>query len=168
MADHVTKAFEDMDITLQDSMLRRAALINALEAVVKGCNLDFEKDTARTVEVKLAAMKTLDDLYKGQENVSMSKVKLALSRVDTKTNQNISAVAVEMLKRIEMAESGNYVHVNNGQFVDDDARLARRAQELGIETKPEEVESVTVHDQAELNQQLGKNVAKNEFDIEEN
>lgn len=168
MADHVTKAFEDMDVTLQDSMLRRAALINALEAVVKGCNLDFEKDTARTVEVKLAAMKTLDDLYKGQENVSMSKVKLALSRVDTKTNQNISAVAVEMLKRIEMAESGNYVHVNNGQFVDDDARLARRAQELGIETKPEEVESVTVHDQAELNQQLGKNVAKNEFDIEEN
>lgn len=168
MADHVTKAFEDMDVTLQDSMLRRAALINALEAVVKGCNLDFEKDTARTVEVKLAAMKTLDDLYKGQENVSMSKVKLALSRVDTKTNQNVSAVAVEMLKRIEMAESGNYVHVNNGQFVDDDARLARRAQELGIETKPEEVESVTVHDQAELNQQLGKNVAKNEFDIEEN
>lgn len=168
MADHVTKAFEDMDVTLQDSMLRRAALINALEAVVKGCNLDFEKDTARTVEVKLAAMKTLDDLYKGQENVSMSKVKLALSRVDTKTNQNVSAVAVEMLKRIEMAESGNYVHVNNGQFVDDDARLARRAQELGIETKPEEVESVTIHDQAELNQQLGKNVAKNEFDIEEN
>lgn len=167
MADHVSKAFEDMDATFQDSMLRRAALISSLEAVVKSCNLDFEKDSARTVEVKLAAMKTLDDLYKGQENVSMNKVKLALSRVDTKTNQNISAVAVEMLKRIEMAESGNYVNVNAGQFVDDDAKLARRAQELGIETKPEELESVTVHDQAELNQQLGKNVSKNEFDIEE-
>ena len=168
MADHVSKAFEDMDATFQDSMLRRAALISSLEAVVKSCNLDFEKDSARTVEVKLAAMKTLDDLYKGQENVSMNKVKLALSRVDTKTNQNISAVAVEMLKRIEMAESGNYVHVNAGQFVDDDAKLARRAQELGIETKPEELQSVEVHDQAELNQQLGKNVSKDEFEIEEN
>lgn len=167
MADHISKAFEDMDLTLQDSMLRRQALIATLEGVVKSCNMDFEKDTARTIEVKLAAMKTLDDLYKGQENVSMAKVKLALSRVDTKTNQNISAVAVEMLKRIEMAEGNNYVKVNAGQYVDDDSKLARRAQELGIETKPEEIESVTVHDQAELNQQLGKNVSKNEFDLEE-
>ena len=92
MSDHISKAFEEMDLTLQDSMLRRQALIAALEGVVKSCNLDFEKDTARTVEVKLAAMKTLDDLYKGQENVSMAKVKLALSRIDTKTNQNVSAV----------------------------------------------------------------------------
>lgn len=167
MSDHVNKAFEDMDLTLQDSMLRRQALIATLEGVVKSCNLDFEKDTARTIEVKLAAMKTLDDLYKGQENVSMSKVKLALSRVDTKSNQNISAVAVEMLKRIEMAESGNYVHVNAGQYVDDDAQLERRAKELGVETKDEEKEAVVVHDQAELNQQLGKSVSKNEFDLEE-
>lgn len=167
MADHVSKAFEDMDLTLQDSMLRRAALISALESVVKGANLDFEKDTARTVEVKLAAMKTLDDLYKGQENVSMSKVKLALSRIDTKTNQNISAVAVEMLKRIEMAESGNYVNVNAGQYVDDDARLEARAKELGVETKDEEKQAVVIHDQAELDQQLGKSVSKNEFDLEE-
>lgn len=167
MADHISKSFEEMDLTLQDSMLRRQALIAALEGVVKNCNLDFEKDTARTVEVKLAAMKTLDDLYKGQENVSMAKVKLALSRVDTKTNQNISAVAVEMLKRIEMAESGNYVNVNAGQYVDDDTRLEKRALELGIETKDEEKEAVVVHDQAELNQQLGKNITKDEFEIEE-
>jgi hypothetical protein len=167
MADHISKSFEEMDLTLQDSMLRRQALIAALEGVVKNCNLDFEKDTARTVEVKLAAMKTLDDLYKGQENVSMAKVKLALSRVDTKTNQNISAVAVEMLKRIEMAESGNYVNVNAGQYVDDDTRLESRAKELGIETKAEEKEAVVVHDQAELDQQLGKSVSNNEFDIEE-
>lgn len=167
MSDHVSKAFEDMDLTLQDSMLRRQALIAALEGVVKSCNLDFEKDSARTVEVKLAAMKTLDDLYKGQENVSMSKVKLALSRIDTKTNQNISAVAVEMLKRIEMSESGNYVNVNAGQYIDDDAQLEKRAKELGVETKAEEKEAVAVHDQAELNQQLGKSVSKNEFDLEE-
>lgn len=167
MSGHVAKAFEDMDLTLQDSMLRRQALISALEAVVKGCNLDFEKDTARTVEVKLAAMKTLDDLYKGQENVSMAKVKLALSRVDTKTNQNVSAVAVEMLKRIQMAESGNYVAVNAGKYEDDDNKLAKRAQELGIETKPEEIENVVVHDQAELEQQLGKSISKNEFDLDE-
>lgn len=167
MSDHISKAFEEMDLTLQDSMLRRQALIAALEGVVKSCNLDFEKDTARTVEVKLAAMKTLDDLYKGQENVSMAKVKLALSRIDTKTNQNVSAVAVEMLKRIQMAECGNYVDVNAGNYVDDDNRLARRAQELGVETKPEEIEHVAVHDQAELDQQLGKSVSKNEFDLEE-
>lgn len=167
MADHITEEFKNMDLTLQDSMLRRQSLIAILEDVVKNSNLDFEKDTARTIEVKLAAMKTLDDLYKGQENISMAKVKLALSRVDTKTNQNISAVAVEMLKRIEMAESGNYTQINSGQYIDDDARLAKRALELGVETKPEEVESVTVHDQTEINHQLGKSVSKNEFDIDE-
>ena len=66
-----------------------------------------------------------------------------------------------------MAESGNYVHVNAGQYVDDDAQLERRAKELGVETKDEEKEAVVVHDQAELNQQLGKSVSKNEFDLEE-
>ena len=167
MSDHVSKAFEDMDLTLQDSMLRRQALISALEGVVKGCNLDFEKDTARTVEVKLAAMKTLDDLYKGQENVSMAKVKLALSRIDTKTNQNISAVAVEMLKRIEMAEGANYTQINAGKYEDNDDKLAKRALELGVTTKAEEIQEVVVHDQAELDQQLGKSVSKNEFDLEE-
>ena len=148
MADHVSKAFEDMDATFQDSMLRRAALISSLEAVVKSCNLDFEKDSARTVEVKLAAMKTLDDLYKGQENVSMNKVKLALSRVDTKTNQNISAVAVEMLKRIEMAESGNYVHVNAGQFVDDDAKTLVGLMVKAVTTKDAAYTLQSVYDSA--------------------
>ena len=119
------------------------------------------------LKIQIWILKKIPQEHKGQENISMAKVKLALSRVDTKTNQNISAVAVEMLKRIEMAESGNYTQINSGQYIDDDARLAKRALELGVETKPEEVESVTVHDQTEINHQLGKSVSKNEFDIDE-
>ena len=48
MADHITEEFKNMDLTLQDSMLRRQSLIAILEDVVKNSNLDFEKDTART------------------------------------------------------------------------------------------------------------------------
>lgn len=145
MSTHIDDAFKEMDQIASDSMLRRHAMIAALEEVVKKANLDFEKDTARTVEVKLAAMKTLDDLLKGQENVSMAKVKLALSRVDTKTNQNVSAIAVEMLKRIQMAESGNYASVNSGSYVDDDSKLEAAALAAGVSFKEEEITEAEDH-----------------------
>lgn len=145
MSSNVDHAFREMDQIAVDSLQRRNAMIVTLQQVIEKTNIDFDKDSPRVVEVKLAAMKTLDDLLKGQENVSMAKVKLALSRVDTQTNQNVSAIAVEMLKRIQMTETESYTVINQGNFVDDDSKLEAAATAAGITFKEEEITEAEDH-----------------------
>lgn len=145
MSTHVDKAFAEMDSTMMEMTSRRANLITIMEATLDKLNLNPNEDSARLTEVKLATLKTLDDLYKGQENVSMAKVKLALSRVDTQTNANVGQMALEVIKQIEMADCNKFSAANHQSGVDDDNQLEAAAKEAGIEI--DECETATVVEQ---------------------
>lgn len=138
MSTHVDKAFKEMDETMMEMSSRRTRLIALMEATLDKINLDPNADSARLTEVKLATLKTLDDLYKGQENVSMAKVKLALSRVDTQTNANIGQMALEVIKQIEMCDCNKFAATNHDSGVDNDNLLEAVAKEAGIEIDDEE------------------------------
>lgn len=145
MSTHVDKAFAEMDSTMMEMTSRRANLITIMEATLDKLNLNPNEDSARLTEVKLATLKTLDDLYKGQENVSMAKVKLALSRIDTQTNANVGQMALEVIKQIEMADCNKFSAANHQSGVDDDNQLEAAAKEAGIEI--DECETATVVEQ---------------------
>lgn len=142
MSTHVDNAFKELDSTMLEMSSRRARLITLMEATLDKINLDPANDGARLTEVKLATLKTLDDLYKGQENVSMAKVKLALSRVDTQTNANIGQMALEVIKQIEMCDCNKFASANHNFGVDDDAQLEAVAKEAGIEIGEDETATV--------------------------
>ncbi len=154
MSTHVDKAFAEMDSTMMEMTSRRANLITIMEAALDKLNLNPNEDSARLTEVKLATLKTLDDLYKGQENVSMAKVKLALSRIDTQTNANVGQMALEVIKQIEMADCNKFRAANHQSGVDDDNQLEAAAKEAGIEI--DECETATVVEQDKPKVEINK------------
>ena len=142
MSTHVDKAFKELDNTVNETSSRRTRLIALMEATLDKLNLDPNTDSPRMTEVKLATLKTLDDLYKGQENVSMAKVKLALSRIDTQTNANVGQMALEVIKQIEMCDCNKFANTNHSSGVDDDKMLDAVAKDAGIEIDENETSVV--------------------------
>lgn len=144
-SERINQSFLEMDAVAEMTAVRRAALIDILQEAINKIALDFKGDSARTVEVKLAAIKTMDDLCKSQESLTMAKVKLALSSIDTEANKNISDVAVEVLKRIDMTSNQRFNGPSpSAQSIEDNSILERVALDSGITIEKDELSSAYV------------------------
>ena len=161
-SDRIECAFTELDSVLANTASERDSVISILKTAIGTIKLDFGTDTARVTEVKLAALKTFDDLLKSQENLSMAKVKLALSNLDTETNKNVSDIAIEILKRINMNDSNKFNGPGQSeQSIADNSDLERAAAKAGVVVLADETgtEKAVTGKQPVIDQ--------NEFKIEE-
>lgn len=95
-------AFEEMDSALSIIKSQREQLAKQLIDAAKATKINPTEDTARVTEVKLALFKTADDLLKSQESLHISRAKMQLTRKSEASNENVKALAVEILRNTQM------------------------------------------------------------------
>lgn len=99
-------AFEEMDSALNTIKEQREQLAKQLIEAAKTTKINPTEDTARVTEVKLALFKTADDLLKSQESLHVTKAKLQLNRKSEASNENVKALAIEVLRNTQMNMRG--------------------------------------------------------------
>ena len=131
---------------LEAGRLDRQVMIETLKPIMSNLAIDFKQDGARTIEVKLQLVKTLDDLIKGQDTSVINEAKLQLQRVETDTNANVQEVVIQMLQKIRVNDNNAYDLANSMATVSNaecDKLLEAKLQEAAIDIKAEELQEVT-------------------------
>ena len=106
-------AFEELEKDYAYNRVIRKEMINNLRQFAAKTKID-EYDKPMAVQAKLMIFKTLDDIVKSDEDVSMKKVKFRLARKDSETNGAIGTAIINLLKQVRAT----------GNTVDGDAAIA--------------------------------------------
>ena len=96
-------AFDGMQTTYDEVREKRLALLNKLESVVSKLELDPNNDSPRGTEVKLATIKTLDDILKSMEGSAISVVRTKMQQKQEETSESTKQMVVELLKNINVS-----------------------------------------------------------------
>lgn len=93
------QAFNEIEEVFGQNRVIRREMIEALRKQASQMEIStFDKPMM--VQAKLMIVKTLDDLLKSDEDVSLKKIKMKMSRKDSETNGMVGASIVELLKSI--------------------------------------------------------------------
>jgi len=105
-------AFDEIQETFGTTRTIRREMIDQLRSQIGMMKID-PYDKAIMIQAKLMIAKTLDDLLKSDEEVSIKKLKMQLARKDSETNGMVGATIVNLLKNIrtngETAETNKEV-----------------------------------------------------------
>lgn len=63
--------------------------------------IDYDKDSARDIEVKMGVIKTLDDILKSKESSKVNKITTYLKRRDTENTQNYQEAVLAVLNSLD-------------------------------------------------------------------
>ncbi len=77
----------------------REGMINKLALQLP--DIDYGKDSARDIEVKMTVYKTVDDLLKSKEGSKAGRIKVHLQRKDTENQANYQDAVINVLERID-------------------------------------------------------------------
>lgn len=116
----IDAAFEEFETTVGNNRVIRREVIDMLRKQVPKCEI-YEGEKAMAIQAKMMVIKTLDDLMKSDEEVSIKKLKMKLARQDSATNGMVGQTIVAMLKSIRA--SGDLPE-KPGQEINRDAAMA--------------------------------------------
>jgi len=118
----IDAAFEEIETEFGESRVVRKELIKNLRDVVANPEMKISPyDKSMMIQSKLMVIKTLDDLLKSNEDISVKKLKLQLSRSEGEQNGQVGATIVALLKSIR----GNGDPANPGEGVDRNDAVAK-------------------------------------------
>lgn len=92
----------------------RQILINKLTSTVNQMSIDPNNDAPRMQEVKLATIKTLDDLLKSAESSAVTNAKVQMQKRSDENSDATSKLVIEMLRNIDISlghNTGNGVSI---------------------------------------------------------
>jgi cell division protein ZapA (FtsZ GTPase activity inhibitor) len=98
--DHLQSKFQTTDDI-------RQILINKLTSTVNQMFIDPNNDAPRMQEVKLATIKTLDDLLKSVESSAVTNAKVQMQKRSDENSDAASKMVIEMLKNINVSIGHN-------------------------------------------------------------
>lgn len=111
MSDNKTsidQAFEEVEAVFgQNRVIRHEQIQNLREAANNPEMKISPFDKAMVIQSKLMIIKTLDDLLKSDEEVSLKKLKMKLARKDSETNGMVGQTIVALLKNIRATGENN-------------------------------------------------------------
>jgi len=91
-------------LTVADSLSNsRKLLLNELFKKINEIDLNPGIDSAMKIQAKLTYFKTIDDILKSEEALTINKVKIALAKKSTETESQTQADIVELLKNTSLA-----------------------------------------------------------------
>lgn len=93
------QAFNEIEEVFGQNRTIRREMIESLRKQASKMEIS-EYDKPMMVQAKLMIVKTLDDILKSDEDVSLKKIKMKMSRKDSETNGMVGASIVELLKSI--------------------------------------------------------------------
>lgn len=93
------EAFEEVESVFSENRVIRREMINQLRKQVTKMEIS-EYDKPMMIQAKLMIGKTLDDLLKSDEDVSVKKLKMKLARNDSETNGMVGQTIVNLLRNI--------------------------------------------------------------------
>ena len=95
------EAFEEVESTFGENRVIRREMINQLRKQAAKIEIT-EYDKALMITAKMGIIKTLDDLLKSDEDVSIKKFKMRLARKDSESNGLVGQTIVNLLKNIRV------------------------------------------------------------------
>lgn len=97
----VEKYLDHADIVANDVSTRRHKLMEKIESAVDSITFDFNTDSPRDVEKKLAAVKMYTDILESREKTAERRVNQRLKVKQADSTENLGKVVVELLKTID-------------------------------------------------------------------
>lgn len=91
--------FQEYNQATQDTDQIRDTIIQQLVAQVP--TIDYNKDSARDIEVKMGVIKTLDDILKSKESSKANKITTYLKRKDTENTANYQESVIAILNTLD-------------------------------------------------------------------
>ena len=85
-SDSLDEAFKELEETCGNNRVIRREMIEQLRAQIPKVVQINEFDKALMITAKMSVIKTLDDLLKSDDEVSVRNLKLKLARKDSETN----------------------------------------------------------------------------------
>lgn len=118
MANEIDEAFSELASVCDENRVIRRELINQLRSAAAEMKID-PYDKATVITAKLLIPKTLDDLLKSDEDITLKRLKMKLSRKDSESNGNIGSAIVSLLRSIK----ANGEQVEKGEEVNRDGAM---------------------------------------------
>ena len=100
-------ALNNLEATFNKVQGDRASLINKMKMVVDNIILNPNEDSPRMTEVKLATIKTLDDMLRSAESSATTMAKTQLQKKNDESSESTKQMVVEMLKNINITIGAN-------------------------------------------------------------
>lgn len=118
--------FQEYNQATQDTDQIRDTIIQQLVAQVP--TIDYNKDSARDIEVKMGVIKTLDDILKSKESSKANKIATYLKRKDTENTANYQESVIAILNTLDPEQ---FRKGSTAIDTDVDAQLEQQFQESG-------------------------------------
>lgn len=109
----IDAAFEEFEATCKTGREARTMMIDILKKSLQNPEMaPSPYDKAMAMQAKVAVFKTLDDLVKSDEDMSLKKFKMIMARKDSETNGAVGQTIVALLKNIRATgeNGGNGAH----------------------------------------------------------
>lgn len=133
------KAFEELESVFGENRDIRNEMIAMLRKQIPKCEIS-EYDKGITMQSKMTVLKTLDDLLKSKESITVQKLKLQMSRTEQESNGQYSQAIVQLLKMVR-ADGHDSNNQNPPQKEEDiQEQLEKRGAELKVEITEGEIE----------------------------
>ena len=110
MAENVNaldRALNNLEITFDSIKGDRKFIIDKLKESINTIILNPNEDSPRMTEVKLATIKTLDDMLRSAEASAVSMAKTQLQKKSEENSESTKQMVVEMLKHINLSKETN-------------------------------------------------------------
>ena len=139
----IDQAFDELDEIFGANRIVRREQIQNLRGVANNPEMKISPyDKAMVIQSKLMIVKTLDDLMKSDEDVSLKKLKMKLARQDSATNGVVGQTIVALLKNIRATGE----NTGKGAEVDHNAAMTellakKEAHKEALEISDGELES---------------------------
>lgn len=132
----IDEAFEEFEQTTGNNRVVRREMIESLRKALANPEMaPSPYDKAMAMQAKVAVFKTLDDLLKSEEDVSLKSLKMRLARKDSETNGMVGQTVVALLKSIRASgedNGGTPKEIDRGAAISDLKKLQEGNKELEI------------------------------------
>ena len=132
----IDAAFEEVAETFGSARTVRREMIEMLRKQIVKCEIN-EYDKALMISAKMSVIKTLDDLLKSDQDVSVKKLKMQLARKDSETNGAVGATIVNLIKSIR---------ATGEMFPEDQGEVDRAAALKDLKDKQDENPNLKISD----------------------
>lgn len=128
------KTFDELNKVCEENRIVRKQMISLLSQQISKCEIS-SYDKPLMITAKMSVLKTLDDLLKSDEDVSVRNLKLKLARKDSETNGMIGETVTRLLKSIRpdgklLNEPGQ--DINRGAVMDELKNMQENNPELAV------------------------------------
>lgn len=138
-------AFEEFESEVGENKVIRKELISGLRKVIANPEMEISPyDKSMQIQSKLMVFKTLDDLLKSAEDITIKKIKMKLSRKSDEVNGAVGATIIQLLKNIRAdGEQGGGENNNTAEAMD---LIKKRAEEINNSGDAKAAQSIKVSD----------------------